>query len=699
MLKNEPPDKYKCIKVPLKKILKDENAINTIVDAVERTNKIVIKTYLLLRLWLLDHYHSDGIIPIITTDTISLCIRTLKIKIKKPKDNQTELFNEFNSLYEFEKEDAYNLNEILSYKVTTILTMIENNIKAHFFDYIKRYVISFFSDKYKTELENKTIEKSVLRKELYKVINNLLNSSNKCDDKYKSWISENKFKILPDLSSKDENEQNYFYDIKVNPQSYLSHMIWMSIEIEKFEKKAFQFFPLQNNIIPKFIPIDTTSLIDFFIIKNIKEYRENVRLHADELWSAFNITQKIKNYSFDDTIFTDGYSASLRFINNKYIQSKINKHKNMQNGKKVIKNLTILEKENVKKQKALKQLEIKKEKSKVEITCKCGSIISKATLSSHKKTLKHKKYLKDNDETDDNGYIEFPYITEVELEKLSGKHIFIDPGKRDLLTMLDDNGTRLTYSNKQYLKSTKRLKYNNHLRKYKEEHGICEIENSLSEFNSKTCDISKFKEFIDNKLRVNNLLCEKYKLEKFRRYKFYSYINKKRSEDNMLNIIETKFGTDNTIIIGDWSQGKQMRNFISTPGLRIKKKLKERFNVYNIDEYKTSCMSSKTEEKAENHYVKDWSKNKIQMRYKNKHTALTEKETLIMENKENLTRKLHSVLTFKMETNRKECINRDYNACLNMRKIFNDYISTGNRAEKYSRPKNDSNLYYNVDAE
>ena len=32
---------------------------------------------------------------------------------------------------------------------------------------------------------------------------------------------------------------------------------------------------------------------------------------------------------------------------------------------------------------------------------------------------------------------------------------------------------------------------------------------------------------IDNKLRVNNLLCEKYKLEKFRRYKFYSYIKKK----------------------------------------------------------------------------------------------------------------------------------------------------------------------------
>ena len=71
--------------------------------------------------------------------------------------------------------------------------------------------------------------------------------------------------------------------------------------------------------------------------------------------------------------------------------------------------------------------------------------------------------------------------------------------------------------------------------------------------------------------------------------------------------------------------------------------------------------------------------------YSNKLVALTEKETLIMENKKHITRKLHSVLTLKMETNRKECINRNYNACLNMRKIFNDYITTGKQAEKYSR--------------
>lgn len=35
---------------------------------------------------------------------------------------------------------------------------------------------------------------------------------------------------------------------------------------------------------------------------------------------------------------------------------------------------------------------------------------------------------------------EFPYIDEVPKEQLEGKHIFIDPGKRSLFSMMDDEG-------------------------------------------------------------------------------------------------------------------------------------------------------------------------------------------------------------------------------------------------------------------
>jgi hypothetical protein len=39
-----------------------------------------------------------------------------------------------------------------------------------------------------------------------------------------------------------------------------------------------------------------------------------------------------------------------------------------------------------------------------------------------------------------------------------------------------------------------------------------------------------------------------------------------------------------------------MKSFISTPNIGLKHKLKEGFKVFNIDEYRTSCLDYKTEE-------------------------------------------------------------------------------------------------------
>ena len=96
----------------------------------------------------------------------------------------------------------------------------------------------------------------------------------------------------------------------------------------------------------------------------------------------------------------------------------------------------------------------------------------------------------------------------------------------------------------------------------------------------------------------------------------------------MLNKIENKYGKDIKIIIGDWSIGKQMRNFISTPNLAIKRKLNTRFEVYNIDEFRTSCLSYRNEEYVKNLYVSD---------------------------KNGTSRKLHSVLTRQVENSRILC--------------------------------------------
>ena len=69
----KPPDNYKCLKIPIKNILKNQDntkILSTLENAVLRTNKIVIKTYLLLRLWILEKYHSNIEIPEISEDTI-----------------------------------------------------------------------------------------------------------------------------------------------------------------------------------------------------------------------------------------------------------------------------------------------------------------------------------------------------------------------------------------------------------------------------------------------------------------------------------------------------------------------------------------------------------------------------------------------------------------------------------------------------
>ena len=107
--------------------------------------------------------------------------------------------------------------------------------------------------------------------------------------------------------------------------------------------------------------------------------------------------------------------------------------------------------------------------------------------------------------------------------------------------MMDDNGNYLNYTNKKYMKGIKRLEYQNLLSDYKKSWRIDTMENELSSYNSKSCNFEKFKNFIKKKNELLGDLIHRYKDEKFRRYKWYSYINKKRTENNLINEIKKKF--------------------------------------------------------------------------------------------------------------------------------------------------------------
>jgi hypothetical protein len=271
---------------------------------------------------------------------------------------------------------------------------------------------------------------------------------------------------------------------------------------------------------------------------------------------------------------------------------------------------------------------------------------------------------------------EFPYIEDVPKAELGDKHIFIDPGKRTLLTMLDDNGIYYQYHNSQYIRETKRFIYSKKINNVKKELNIIEIETTLSNYNSKTIDYVNFQSYIKHKIEANKILLDKYFDKRFRKFKWYSFINKKRTEDNLLNTIEKKYSKEHKIIIGDWGINKQMSNFISTPNIRLKRKLKERFEVYNFDEYKTSCICYKTEEEVGNLKIKI--------------NENTNSPKLISKIGKKI--KMHSILTYQMENKRLGCINRDKNAVFNIRKIFNYFIIHNERPEVYRRNLNTATL-------
>jgi hypothetical protein len=84
----------------------------------------------------------------------------------------------------------------------------------------------------------------------------------------------------------------------------------------------------------------------------------------------------------------------------------------------------------------------------------------------------------------------FKYIDEVPKENLQ-EIVFYRSRKRYLLTMMDDSGKFFSYTNRQYLKETKRLKY--HALPKLQRRRITKVEEELNKHNSKSCRIEKFK--------------------------------------------------------------------------------------------------------------------------------------------------------------------------------------------------------------
>jgi len=431
-------------------------------------------------------------------------------------------------------------------------------------------------------------------------------------------------------------------------------MMWINKMLDAYEYKKYNFLPQRTDIITKYSHIDTKTIIELFI-SGKTHYLNNLSIEQDNIWNMISsIKRKYnKDYTFDYCIMTDGYACSIRYVEKSQLEKKLISKEYKRKGINNRKNMTDKEKQN---KKDIKEQCKEKEKERIK------EVRKNVIVKQEKERKINNKSDNDDKKEKQKKYIEFPYIEEIDPNiLLSIKNpIFIDPGKGNFITSLKTDNTVYKYTNKKHIRYTKRKTHQRKLEKLRETLNIIEVETELSDYNSKSTSISDYTMYCSKKLEINQRLEHLYSDKKFRQYKFYNYICRERRYSKLLDELEKEYGSDAVLIYGDASVGVNMRNYISTPNITIKRKLKQRFTVLSIDEFRTSCINCHTHERQRENFKYKDTKNK--------------------------TRSLHSVLTYKMENNRLGCINRDLNAVRNIRYIYNYYLDYLRGINKEKRP-------------
>jgi hypothetical protein len=347
------------------------------------------------------------------------------------------------------------------------------------------------------------------------------------DTKFNEWKTTHLTNILP-----KDIKKSIHYDIKVRPFEYLKGMLYMNSVLEQMESKLFQPLPLRNNIIPKHIILDTASLINLFCPEKNKEGKKvkkgdllsKVKDNQNEVWNNF---LDLRN----------------RIFKNKHYQF----HNQIQTD---------------------------------GISC-CLLFI--------RKDLKDKKWGSKVPTLQEQEFHSIEDLSKEQLDTLKNRNIIgCDPGKRNLVYMMDKNGNKLQYTAPQRKRESKAKTNQRILLVEKNRNGIIQKETALSLQNSKSVDYDKFKTYLVEKNKLNKETLEFYKRETWRKMKFRQYSYGKKSIDTFLNKIKETFGENILIGYGNWSRSTQMKYFMPTMNKGLRKLIHKKYDTITINECNTS---------------------------------------------------------------------------------------------------------------
>ena len=115
------------------------------------------------------------------------------------------------------------------------------------------------------------------------------------------------------------------------------------------------------------------------------------------------------------------------------------------------------------------------------------------------------------------------------------KIVSIDPGKSNMVFMMDKDKNKLRYTAPQRRRESLRKRNNNIILREKQKNKIIEEETNLSSYNCKSVNYNEFKEYIKEKTKLNDKVRGFYENELYRKLKWRTWIYGRKSEDKFLN--------------------------------------------------------------------------------------------------------------------------------------------------------------------
>jgi len=540
------------------------------------------------------------------TDKCPSFLNPIKNKIRN------NIFNHFgynNSLYELSKSDILSIAKSYSSKILCnnkeLKDILNENLKINKIKCtpIKSYTLLCKEEEIKIKIADNYKQKLDIIKD------DIINKENNCPS------------YLIDIKNNIKNSMEYKETLKnilmKDSLKLLPYMIQMSIEIEKQMGYTFNCFHLRTNIRPKYITLDTATIIQLLFDKNEQKSmyltNGNTKLYENDIWRTFfNIEKKMfrkKNYVFNHQIETDGYGCSILLI-----------RKDLYNSEKKTKIWTVSKPQNYKSDKYVDELtdeEKKKYKNYTLVgidpnkgdliyatdgTCrestskKRKAHIFRYSNIQRKKEIKSKEFLRILEKDKQKTKIE---INEEEGIFKTVKELESELCLNEAKTLTPQN--ILNYNKKKNLIDDKLY---NELKKFYNENRY--IQPSVG--NSKTCIYENALNYIKKKNEINSYLYEYYEKMLHRQLHWYGYINKQKSESKMINNFRKTFGDSDKVLIcfGDWSQNKPMKYQEPTKGKSLRKLFTDAgYNLCHVNEYNTSKMNLELNCEMENfHKIK-----------------------------------------------------------------------------------------------